>query len=166
MTPRTILALDPGPVRTGWALFDGSRVLQAGDDSNDTVLMACYSKACGTADVLAIEEPEGMGQIASTALLRAAWQGGIFEARWPGLRVLRVTRRRVLSRLLQGPKPAGKSNDSRVRAALIDLLGEPGTKRKPGPTYGVAGDAWAALAVAVTAWDELHKAEALVEAQA
>lgn len=159
MKVATVLALDPGPVRTGWALFDGSRVLQSGDDSNDTVLMACYSQACGSADVLAIEEPEGMGQIASTALLRAAWQGGIFEARWPGLRVLRVTRRRVLSRLLQGPKPAGKSNDSRVRAALIDLLGPAGTKRAPGPTYGVAGDAWAALAVAVTAWHELQAGE-------
>lgn len=151
----TILALDPGPTRTGWALFDGRRVLQSGDDDNGTVLMACYSGACGTATVLAIEEPEGMGQLASTALLRAAWQGGIFEARWPGLRSIRVTRSRVLSHLLRGPKPKGKSNDSRVRAALIDILGPQGSKAQPGPTYGVAGDAWAALAVAVTAWHEL-----------
>jgi hypothetical protein len=152
----TILAIDPGPVRSGWVLFDGVRVLQSGDYDNPTILMAVYSRACGTADMLALEEPEGMGQIASTALLRAAWQGGILEAKWPGLRAMRITRRRVLAHLLRGPKPPGKSNDSRVRAALIDLVGPQGTKAHPGPTYGVSGDAWAALAVAVTALDEMR----------
>jgi hypothetical protein len=34
---------------------------------------------------------------------------------------------------------------------LIDALGEVGTKKNPGPLYGVSGHYWAALGVAYTA---------------
>jgi hypothetical protein len=44
-----------------------------------------------------------------------------------------------------------KAKDPNIRQALIDLLGPAGTKRAPGPTYGVRSHAWAALGVAVTA---------------
>ncbi|MGH7470493.1 MAG: hypothetical protein ACRENP_21315 [Longimicrobiales bacterium] len=48
-----------------------------------------------------------------------------------------------------------KAKDQNIRQALIDLLGAPGTKKNPGPTYGISGDAWSALAIAVTARDQL-----------
>jgi hypothetical protein len=44
-----------------------------------------------------------------------------------------------------------KAKDGNIRQALIDKLGAPGTKRNQGKTYGISGDCWAALAVAVTA---------------
>jgi len=44
-----------------------------------------------------------------------------------------------------------KAKDPNIRQALIDRLGDPGTKKNPGPTYGVKSHAWSALAVAVTA---------------
>ena len=37
-----------------------------------------------------------------------------------------------------------------IRQALLDLIGPQGTKKAPGPTYGVRSHEWAALAVAVT----------------
>jgi hypothetical protein len=40
-----------------------------------------------------------------------------------------------------------------VRQALIDRLGPQGTKKNPGPTYGMRSHLWAALAVGVYAWD-------------
>jgi hypothetical protein len=40
-----------------------------------------------------------------------------------------------------------------VRQALIDRLGPQGTKKNPGPTYGMRSHLWAALAVAVYAGD-------------
>jgi len=43
-----------------------------------------------------------------------------------------------------------RANDANIRQALIDRLGPPGTKKKPGATYGITGDLWSALAVAVT----------------
>lgn len=42
-----------------------------------------------------------------------------------------------------------KAKDSNIRQALIDKLGEPGTKKNPGKTYGISKDLWSALAIAV-----------------
>jgi hypothetical protein len=41
-------------------------------------------------------------------------------------------------------------NDSEIRTRLIEQFGPPGTKKKPGKTYGVVADMWAALALAET----------------
>lgn len=50
---------------------------------------------------------------------------------------------------------AARAKDPQVRAALIDLYGGDreraiGTKKAPGPLYGIAKDEWAALAVGLT----------------
>ena len=44
-----------------------------------------------------------------------------------------------------------KAKDANIRQALIDRLGEQGTKKKQGGTYGVKSHIWSALAIAVTA---------------
>ena len=49
-----------------------------------------------------------------------------------------------------------RANDANIRAALLDRYGPGkdiavGTKKTPGPLYGIKGDEWAALAVALTA---------------
>jgi hypothetical protein len=44
-----------------------------------------------------------------------------------------------------------KSGDPQVRMALIDRFGPQGTKKAPGPLFGVSSHYWAALAVAVYA---------------
>ena len=41
-----------------------------------------------------------------------------------------------------------KAKDSDVRRAMIEYIGEPGTKKKPGPTWGISSHEWSALAVA------------------
>lgn len=48
-----------------------------------------------------------------------------------------------------------RAKDANIRQALIDKLGPQGTKKAPGPTYGVSKHAWAALAVAVFARETL-----------
>ena len=53
---------------------------------------------------------------------------------------------------------SARAKDGNVRQALIDRIGAQGTKKKPGPTYGVSKDVWAALAVAVCAHDTLSLA--------
>lgn len=42
------------------------------------------------------------------------------------------------------------TTDKFIRMALIDRYGEPGTKKAPGPLFGISGHLWSALAVAVT----------------
>lgn len=43
---------------------------------------------------------------------------------------------------------SSRAKDGNVRQALIDKYGEQGTKKNPGPTYGVSKDIWSALAIA------------------
>jgi len=44
-----------------------------------------------------------------------------------------------------------RAKDANIRQALLDLIGPQGTKKTPGPTYGIKSHTWAALAVAVYA---------------
>ena len=44
-----------------------------------------------------------------------------------------------------------RKQDSNIRQSLINRFGSPGTKKCKGITYGISGDQWSALGVAVTA---------------
>ncbi len=156
----TILALDPGPVQTGFVCFDGTRVLDAGVLPNHEVMHAIRYREHQKhpADVLAIEKIEAMGMAVGAETFETVhWSGRFYQA-WPGHRVLRITRRQVKLHLCGNMR----AKDPNIRQALIDMLGAPGTKKAPGPTYGVTSHAWAALAVAVTAWHELQQAADLL----
>jgi hypothetical protein len=76
------------------------------------------------------------------------WIGRFVQA-W-GAKHAMVYRSEVKSHLCH----SAKAKDSNVRTALIDRWGGKvkaiGNKRAPGPLYGIAGDEWSALAVAVT----------------
>ena len=85
------------------------------------------------------------------------WIGRFLEAASKHHPVVRITRREVKNHICRGHR---KKNDSQVRSCLIERYGASGsdaigTKRNPGPLYGVTGDMWAALAVGV-AYRELH----------
>jgi hypothetical protein len=43
---------------------------------------------------------------------------------------------------------SNKASDADVRAAMIAYVGPPGTKKAPGPTYGMNSHMWSALAIA------------------
>ena len=52
-----------------------------------------------------------------------------------------------------------RAKDPNIRQALLDRFGPGrekalGTKKAPGALYGIKGDEWAALAVAITWWDQ------------
>ncbi len=67
--------------------------------------------------------------------------GGILR-RFPETQ--RVTRIQVKSTLCHN----SRAKDSNIRQVLMDIYGPPGRKKSKGGTYGLAGDMWAALAVA------------------
>lgn len=46
-----------------------------------------------------------------------------------------------------------RAKDANIRQALIDKLGPVGTKKKPGPLYGISYHLWSALAVAIYAME-------------
>jgi hypothetical protein len=82
--------------------------------------------------------------------------GRLMEAFGPD-RCDRLTRIEVKSHVCH----SARAKDGNIRQALIDRLGPPGTKRAPGGTYGISGDVWAALAVAVTWLDRAGAAAAV-----
>lgn len=141
----TILAIDPGTTQSGWVVFDGRRVLGSGVLPN-AAMLAQVAKV--QADRLAIEKIEAMGMAVGAEVFETVhWSGRFLQAWREPDKVQRVTRRQVKLGLCGNMR----AKDPNIRQALIDMLGEPGTKKAPGPTYGVTSHAWAALAVAVIA---------------
>jgi hypothetical protein len=145
-----ILAIDPGTRQSGFVVFDGRRVVQAGILANDRMLEAVADGRWLDAapDVLAIEKIEAMGMAVGAETFETVHWSGRFMQAWPDPdQVLRITRRQVKLGLCGSMR----AKDPNIRAALIDMLGPAGTKKQKGPTYGVSSHAWSALAVAVIA---------------
>lgn len=148
-------AIDPGSEKSGWCLYEPGRVIDSGVHVNHDML--AWVRAGQSADVLAIEIAESFGQKVWSQVFTTTRWAGRFQQVWrdPDSVVL-VTRSQVKLELLG--RRAG--DDKAIRQALLDRVGLPGTKKAPGPTYGVSGHAWAALAVAVTAQAQASLLEA------
>jgi hypothetical protein len=149
-----LLAVDPGTTQSGYVVFDGTRVLDSGVLPNEEMLSLVRGEAVSH---FAVEMIASYGMaVGKDVFETCVWVGRFVEA-WqtrPGRGpALRVFRQAVKLHLCHSPR----AKDTNVRQALIDRLGAPGTKAQPGPTYGVKSHAWAALAVAVTAWDTLRR---------
>jgi hypothetical protein len=151
-----ILAIDPGTTESGYAVFGNGRVLRSGVLPNDAVLLALRDPAAFgfiAIDRMAVEMIASYGMAVGREVFETCvWIGRFIEA-WQGQHEL-VYRQRVKLHLCKSPR----AKDANIRQALIDRLGPQGTKKQPGPTYGVKSHAWAALAVAVTAADEMRVA--------
>ena len=139
-----ILGIDPGTTISGWATYDDTgKVIASGVSDNEELLLALPGLE---ADILAIEVFEARGMpIGNESIETIIWTGRFIQA-WP--HKWRSVKRSAVKQHLCG---TNKAKDSNIRQALIDKLGPPGTKCKPGGTYGVTSHAWAALAVAVYA---------------
>lgn len=141
-----IFAIDPGTKESGWVLFNGSGVIDSGVADNHDVLR--WVQSGQGADMLAIEMIAGMGMtVGQTTFETVRWIGR-FQQAWRDPEAVKLVYRREVKQHLCGSQQA---KDKNIRQALIDMFGEPGTKKAPGPTYGVSSHAWSALAIAVTA---------------
>lgn len=141
-----ILAIDPGTTESGWVLLEGREVVQSGVDNNHDLLV--WVKHGQRADMLAIEMIAGMGMTVGRETFETVRWIGRFQQAWREPDAVRFVYRSEVKSFLCGTLQA---KDPNVRQALLDLVGPPGTKRSPGPTYGVKSHAWQALGVAVTA---------------
>lgn len=140
-----MLAVDPGTEQSGWVLFDGKAVLASGVEPNADLLRRVQTTE---AERLAIEMVASYGMPVGRETFEAVRWIGRFQQAWRSPEeVVLVYRKDVKLHICGSPR----AKDGNVRQALLDLLGPPGSKRAPGPTYGVKSHAWAALGVAVTA---------------
>ena len=152
-----ILGIDPGTVQSGWAIFDTATkdVIDSGVVDNELLAADLDNYDC---DHIAIEVFEARGMpIGEDSIKTILFTGRIMQIAFQQFsvsRVISVRRSAVKLHLCGSPK----AKDANIRQALIDLLGPPGKKSVPGPTYGVTSHGWAALAVAVTASADLDAA--------
>lgn len=150
-----ILGIDPGTTESGWVHYvnDAGIVMEAGVWPNADVLRHIQQEWDPTFGPIAIENIEssrGM-PVGADTFRTVRWIGRYEQAYQPD-DVILIDRRDVKLHICG----QAKAKDSNIRQALIDLLGPPGCKADKGPTYGVTKHAWQALAVAVTAADQME----------
>jgi|SRR5581483_9356639 len=153
-----ILAIDPGPTESAWALVDENNgaLINWAKVPNDA-LLAHIDRT--TADRLAVEMIASYGMAVGEEVFQTCVMVGRILERWSGSYFKRadpilVYRKDVKLHLCGSPR----AKDANVRQALIDRYGPGkdkaiGLKSKPGPLYGLSGDGWAALGVALTVAD-------------
>lgn len=146
-----VLALDPGTTETGYAYLHDGRVIESGIETNDRMLMRLRMLApgmmCWAVDLLAIEMIASYGMAVGREVFETCVWIGRFKQAWDKPDEVRLVYRKDVKMHLCG---SPRAKDANIRQALIDKLGPQGTKKAPGPTYGVRSHAWAALGVAVT----------------
>lgn len=150
MTAPNILALDPGTERTAYVQLVSGEIAAHGIVPNAEMLRMLdrggdMSTQHGR-PLLAVEMIASYGlPVGREVFETCVWIGRFVQVWHPWAHEF-VYRKEVKLHLCY----SARAKDPHVRQALIDLYGKPGTKAKPGPTYGLHGDEWAALGVAET----------------
>ena len=143
-----ILAVDPGTTETAWLVYDHGQpqpIVRFAKDTNADLLAYLHANDFTGCTHMAIEMIASYGMAVGKEVFdTCVWIGRYIEA-WQAPYTL-VYRRDVKLHLCH----SARANDSNIRAALLDRFGPPGTKKAQRATYGLSGDAWSALAVAVT----------------
>jgi hypothetical protein len=150
----TVLAIDPGYEQSAWVLYDGKAVVGHAIEPNDGLLDR-IPRFMGVVDCVVFEAIESFGMAVGREVFETVfWTGRLFEASREICVPDRMPRRAVKVHLCQ----SARAQDSNVRVALIDRFGGTdraiGKKKTAGPLYGIKSHEWAALAIAVTWWDQ------------
>lgn len=156
MSDSIVIAVDPGTTESAFVVFDGKRVTDHGIEPNARVAgyLRRYAAGANVAGVV-LEQIESFGMAVGREVFETVfWTGRLFQVArdQAGDRVSRMPRRAVKLHLCGSMK----AKDPNIRVALMDRFGgerAKGTKRAPGPLYGISSHEWAALAIAVTWWD-------------
>lgn len=153
-----ILAIDPGTTQSGWCLLNSTpSVFKSGVLPNKEMLDAVQDAArlpglLHGCNVLAIEMVASYGMPVGREVFETVRWIGRFQQAWRDPEAVRLVYRQQVKLHLCG---SPRAKDPNIWQALKDRLGEPGTKKNPGPLYGVQSHARAALAVAVYTYDQM-----------
>lgn len=158
-----ILAIDPGPTECGYVVLEDGKPTECEvvstssgvcHDIRDVVEFYCGEP--GKTHV-ACEMVASYGMPVGIEVFETVyWTGRLCEigAAYDDCKSVRIYRSTVKHHLCG----SSKAKDANVRQALIDRFGPGrelavGTKKNPGPLYGISSHCWAALALAVTYQD-------------
>lgn len=154
-----ILAIDPGPTHSAYVLYDprDREVISHGKHTNESLIP--MMRGLGSQTRLVVEMIASYGMPVGREVFETCVVIGRLLQSWigPSDRLYRSTVKLHLCGSV-------RAKDGNVRQALLDAFGGKekavGSKKQPGPLYGVSGDVWAALAVAVTYADRTEQARA------
>lgn len=154
-----IYAVDPGNARSALVVFNGATVIRHVTADNTDLLIELGHRVRAKTDILVVEQIASFGMpVGAEVFETCVWSGRFIQA-WEGYHAFmpwaRVKRHEVKAALCGNQR----AKDANIRQALLDRFGPGkekaiGKKKTPGPLYGIAGDEWSALAVAVTYWDQ------------
>lgn len=143
-----VLGIDPGTTHSAFVVWDGEaeQITNKGKLLNEILLYNL--KVWENVSPCVIEQIASYGMPVGEEVFETVfWSGRFFQVR--GCNVYRMKRGVVKNHICH----SSKANDATIRQALMDRFGKPGTKKEQGKLYGVTGDMWAALALAVTFYD-------------
>jgi len=147
-----VLAIDPGPTESAYVMWSGDQVLAYAKVRNDNLVLLLLNPPREVEQAV-IEKVASFGMPVGAEVFETVYWSGVFAHAFGLARVDRITRNEIKNHLCH----SSRAKDGNIRQALIDRFGGPaaiGKKASPGPLYGVSGDCWSALAVAVTWWDK------------
>ena len=146
-----ILAIDPGPDKSAWLEYDTilNKPLSFAIMENEK-LRGPLDYGFPLVTFLVVETMEAHGMPVGESVFRTAiWIGRFIEV-WSGPHEL-IGNTKIRLHVCHNARAKGPN----IRAALIDRFGGSkeaaiGTKKSPGPLYGIKTHIWSALALAVT----------------
>lgn len=144
-----IIAIDPGCVQSAYVILDDTLTIhERGIVPNGDLLAMVEGESFELGTVLAIEMVQSFGMAVGKEVFETVFWIGRFCQAWAGRGnpFERVNRIQVKMHLCHN----SRAKDPNIRQALLDKFGLPGTKKAPGPTYGISADLWSALAVGTT----------------
>jgi hypothetical protein len=141
-----ILAIDPGNVQSAYVVMPlhESVIVDKGILPNDAMISLMLNT---NVDVCVVEMVASYGMaVGKTIFETCVWIGkfSIISEMWCKTDVVLVYRKDIKMHLCG----TMRAKDTNIMQALKDRYGEVGTKKNPGPLYGVSKDIWSALAVA------------------
>lgn len=157
--PIYVLGIDPGTLKSAYVLIEyypandhypeKITILEKHLTDNETCVKyieTFYDRPqLFRIDIAAIEMMSSYGNRIGASVLETCVHIGIFAKALENIKL----KTSFLFRKRHICKTLGGKNDKEIRGALLALLGPPGTKKNPGPTYGIANDMWSALGVAI-----------------
>jgi len=143
-----IAAIDPGTENSAIVVWDGERIREFAYEPNEKLVQRIMVLRYNI-DHLVIEMIASYGMpVSASVFLTCVWIGRFMQA-FGAERTTLLKRLEVKLHLTHD----SRARDSHLRTALIDRFGGPSTIKKGGALYGIHGDCWAALGVAVTHYD-------------
>lgn len=149
-----IIAIDPAPVKSGFVLADKLKIINIGIHENEKIRFMLKVKQHNLS-AFAIELVKSYGMSVGQSIFDTCIETGRFiESYNCDNSVFKYSRKEIVTYICG----SSKAKDGNVRQSLIDLYAEHygltdktviGTKKDPGPLYGVSNDMWSALAVSV-----------------